>query len=278
MLSYRHAFHAGNFGDVVKHVVLVEILDHLSKKAAPFEYIDTHSGTGLYDLRSGDARKLQEHKGGINKIQADEFPELERYFEVVRAYNKPGALDFYPGSPAIARHFLRSQDRAWLFELHPKDFEILCRNMRSGGKIRVSCQDGLKGMNAIVPPASRRALALIDPSYEIKSEYDQVLDVVVKAHKKFSTGIYAVWYPVVDRNRIKKLEKGFVQRGIRNVQRFELGVSADSSGRGMSASGVFVINPPWMLYEKMFAVLPRLACVLGGQDNGCFKCDVICGE
>jgi len=278
LLSYRHSFHAGNFADVVKHIVLVEILDHLTKKETPFEYIDTHSGAGLFNLKSSDAKKLQEHVGGIQKIRSADFPELARYFEAVNAHNKSDVFDFYPGSPAIAKHFLRSQDRAWLFELHPQDFKSLCRHMQGDRKIRVACQDGLKGMTAILPPTSRRGLVLIDPSYEIKSEYDHVFDALVKAYKKFSTGIYAIWYPVVDRKNINKLERKFVQSGIRNIQRFELGISADSRGRGMSSSGVFVINPPWGLFGKMSVVLPRLARILGDHNNGCFKCDVISDE
>ena len=189
MLSYRHSFHAGNFADIIKHIVPVEILDHLIQIETPFEYIDTHSGAGLFNMESSDAQKLQEYSNGIGKLESEDFPELARYFEVINSYNEPGAFNFYQGSPSIAKYFLRPQDRAWLFELHPQDCKSLRNNMQNNKRIRVSCQDGLKGMAALLPPASRRGLVLIDPSYEIKSEYDQVFDAVVKVYKKSSTGI-----------------------------------------------------------------------------------------
>ena len=278
MLSYRHSFHAGNFADIIKHVVLVEILEHLAQKETPFEYIDTHSGAGLYNLTSNDAQKLQEHTNGIAKIEPKDFPELARYFEVINTYNKSSDLNIYPGSPSIAQHFLRKQDRAWLFELHPKDYESLSHNIRSNKKIRGSCQDGLTGMLSLLPPTSRRGLVLIDPSYEIKSEYDHVIDTVIQAYKKFSSGIYAIWYPVVDRRKIDHMEKKLIQSGIKNIQRFELGLSADTEERGMTASGLFVINPPWKLLGKMATLLPKLAQKLGEEDEHFYKCDIISGE
>lgn len=278
MLSYRHSFHAGNFADIIKHIVLVEMLEHLTQKETPFEYIDTHSGAGVFNLTSVHAKKLEEHTNGIAKLRLEDFPELARYFAVINTYNKTGALNFYPGSPAIARYFLRPQDRAWLYELHPQDYESLCNKMRSNKNIRVSCQDGLKAMAAILPPRSRRGLVLIDPSYEIKSEYHQVFDAVEKAYRKFSTGIYAIWYPVVDRRKIDMLEKKLVVSGIKNIQRFELGLSADSNEKGMTAAGMFVINPPWTLFDKMSRLLPRLAQILGDGNEPFFKCDIISGE
>lgn len=278
MLSYRHSFHAGNFADNIKHIVLVEILGHLIQKETPFDYIDTHSGAGLYSLNSEHAAKLEEHTNGIGKLEPGDFPELARYFEAINAYNESGALNFYPGSPSIAKYFLRPQDAAWLYELHPQDYISLCNNMGHNKKIHVFCQDGLKGMLGLLPPRSRRGLILIDPSYEIKSEYDHVFDMVVKAYKKFSTGIYAIWYPVVHRCKIDDLENKFVLSGIKNIQRFELGISADSDERGMTSSGMFVINPPWKLFDKMSTILPRLAQTLGKTQNHFYKCDILSSE
>lgn len=278
MLSYRHSFHAGNFADIVKHVVLVEILDYLIKKETPFEYIDTHSGAGLYDLTSSHATKLEEHTKGIGRLEPKDLPELTRYFDVINKYNESGDLKVYPGSPLIAEHFLRTQDRAWLFELHPQDYESLCDNVGGNKKIRVSCQDGLKGMLALLPPKTRRGLILIDPSYEVKSEYDHIFDAAVKAYKKFATGIFAIWYPVVDRRKIENLENKFVLSGIKNIQRFELGVSADSNERGMTSSGLFVINPPWTLFDKMSKVLPKLSQILSEGNGQFYKCDIISNE
>ncbi|WP_101758850.1 23S rRNA (adenine(2030)-N(6))-methyltransferase RlmJ [Oceanicoccus sp. KOV_DT_Chl] len=278
MLSYRHSFHAGNFADVLKHIVLVEILEHLVQKEAPFEYIDTHAGAGLFNLHSTHAKKLEEHTGGIGSLDAAQLPQLSCYFELVNGYNRGGTLKHYPGSPAFAQHFLRPQDRAWLYELHPEDYQSLRKNMQSNRKIRVEHEDGLKGMMAVVPPKSRRGLVLIDPSYEVKTEYDQVFDAINKAHKKFATGIYVLWYPVVERRQIDVLEKKFKMSGIKNIQRFELGVTADTKERGMTSSGLFVINPPWKLFDTMSAVLPVLAQQLGRSDGQFYKCDIIVEE
>lgn len=278
MLSYRHSFHAGNFADLIKHIVLVEILDHLIQKETPFEYIDTHSGAGIYNLKSANAQKLKEYSNGIGRLKPNEFPELARYFEVVRLFNNSDSFDFYPGSPSIAKYFMRQQDRAWLFELHSKDHEILCRNMRDNRKIKTYCEDGLLGMKALLPPASRRGLVLIDPSYEVKSDYDLVVDSLLDAYKKFSYGIFSLWYPVVERKKIDRLENKIIKSGIKNVQRFELGLSADSDGRGMTASGVIVINPPWKLFDKMTNLLPKLAQHLCDGDKHFTKCDILSKE
>ena len=189
MLSYRHSYHAGNFADVLKHIVLIECLEHFNKKATPFDYIDTHSGAGLYDLRSANANKTAEYKEGIAKLKRIDFPELSHYFDVIdrlnEQQNSTKGMAFYPGSPAIAHHYVtqpeRQKDKAWLFELHSSDFRILSESMATGSKamarkIRIKQEDGLKGLLSLVPPVSRRALVLIDPSYEIKTDYRDVVE------------------------------------------------------------------------------------------------------
>jgi 23S rRNA (adenine2030-N6)-methyltransferase len=211
-------------------------------------------------------------------LAVKDFPELARYFAVVRAFNRSERLDFYPGSPLIAHYFLRPQDRAWLYELHPQDYELLRGNVAKHRNIRVQHQDGFDGLKALLPPTSRRGLVLIDPSYEIKTDYDRVVQQVIKAHKKFSQGIYAIWYPVVDRKTVQKLEKTLIDSGIRNIQRFELGVSADTEQRGMTSSGMIVINPPWKLYDKLSQLLPRLAQQISQSDDQFFKCDYLVAE
>lgn len=278
MLSYRHSFHAGNFADVLKHIVLIEILESLIKKDKPFEYIDTHSGAGIFNLKSGDALKLQEHNTGIGKLNEQQFPELGTYFDVIRAYNRSPKASVYPGSPAIAQHYLRKQDRGWMFELHPKDYQSLTNNMKNSRKIRVMCEDGLKHLNSLLPPTSRRGLVLIDPSYEVKPEYDQVIKTLESGYKRFSTGIYAIWYPVVDRKAIERMEGKLIRSGIKNIQRFELGISPDSVERGMTSSGMFVINPPWQLKQTLSSLLPKLANTLGEDGLGRFKCDTLVDE
>lgn len=278
LLSYRHSFHAGNFADIIKHIVAVEVLEHLIKKDKPFEYIDSHAGAGFFNFKSAHARKLEEHAGGIDKLKEEEYPELARYFEVINSYNHGGKSNLYPGSPLFAKYFLRSQDRAWLFELHPEDFKSLCLNTGRQRKIKVACSDGLKGMESLMPPASRRALVLIDPSYEVKAEYNQVFAAIENAHKKFSTGTFALWYPVVDRPTIDKLKKKFIRSGIKNIQCFELGVRPDSDERGMTSSGMIVVNPPWGLYDKMSTLLPKLARTLGESDELIYQCEQLVAE
>ncbi len=278
MLSYRHSFHAGNFADVIKHIVLVEILQHLCRKDAPFDYIDTHAGAGLFDLASEPANKLQEFKGGIAKLSPPEWPELAAYFALLKGYNSPGKLEHYPGSPLIAQHFLRAKDRAWLFELHPADFVILDNSIAGDRRIKAVQEDGFNGLLRLVPPVSRRALVLMDPAFEVKDDYLQVVVSCTRAWKKFATGIYAIWYPVVDRERSDELESRFVNSGMRNIQRFELGLTADTDARGLTAAGMIVINPPWTLMDRMTALLPRLVAALGRDDGAFFRADTLVEE
>lgn len=278
MLSYRHSFHAGNFADVLKHIVLIEILEYLTGKEKAFEYIDSHAGAGLFDLTHGHAEKLEEYRDGIGRLWGGDWPGLSRYFEVIKAHNHSNNLIYYPGSPLIAMHFMRPQDKAWLFELHPTDFRRLEKNTHGNHQVRTTCQDGHQGVLAVLPPAARRGLVLIDPSYEIKSEYEQVFETTSKAYRKFSTGIYAIWYPVVERDKVRQLEHSLVASGIRDIQRFELGLAPDSDEKGMTASGMIVINPPWKLFEKMSLLLPELAGALGAGGMAHYKCDTLVPE
>jgi 23S rRNA (adenine2030-N6)-methyltransferase len=278
LLSYRHSFHAGNFADVLKHIVVIEILENLAKKEKAFDYIDTHAGAGLFNLGSENSEKLQEYRHGVGKLNARDWPELASYFDVIDACNKSKSLSYYPGSPLIATHFLRPQDRAWLYELHPEDAALLGQNMRNDKRARVMFEDGFKGLLSLLPPISRRGMVLIDPPYEIKSDYREVFETINKAYKKFATGTYAIWYPVVDRDRIDLLEKRFIKSGIKNIQRFELAISADTDERGMTASGMIVINPPWQLMATMQSLLPRLTACLAHENTAFYKCDVLVAE
>lgn len=278
MLSYRHSYHAGNFADVIKHIVLIEVLKHLSKKDAPFDYFDTHAGTGLYYLGSAQASRLQEYTNGVGKLKAEAWPELSRYFTILNKYNPSGTLHRYPGSPLIALDFLRAKDRAWLFEMHPADFELLKKNVTNDKRVRVTREDGFKGLLPLLPPVSRRGLILIDPSYEIKSDYAQVFETVNLAWQKFSGGTYALWYPVVERKRISQFENKFKNSGIKNIQRFELGLADDTRGKGMTAAGMIVVNPPWKLMGKMSQLLPRLVETLGESPGAFYKSEVLVDE
>jgi 23S rRNA (adenine2030-N6)-methyltransferase len=287
LLSYRHSFHAGNFADVLKHIVVTEILAYLCKKDKPFEYIDTHAGAGSYSLGSEHARKTGEYLQGIARLRARDWPGLAAYFSVVDAYNPFGTLRDYPGSPGFALHYLRPQDRAWLFELHSKDYAALCSFVLGDGKapaghsckkIRVQNADGLAGLQALVPPQARRGLILVDPSYEIKTDYQQVVNAVIAAHRKFATGIYAVWYPVISRSQASWFERKFAAAGIANVEVFELGVLADNDDMGMTSSCMLVINPPWLLKEKCQTQLPRLVKALDTSGEAFCRIETLCPE
>ncbi|HFB65691.1 MAG TPA: 23S rRNA (adenine(2030)-N(6))-methyltransferase RlmJ [Aeromonadales bacterium] len=278
MLSYRHSFHAGNFADVLKHIVLVEIIQHLLKKDKPFDYIDTHAGAGLYQLNSEQASKTGEYLRGIAQLNPSHWPELSQYFEVIKSFNRANELNCYPGSPLIALELMRKQDKAWLFELHPADFELLKLNTKKFSGVKTRQSDGFKGLLSVLPPTSRRGVVLIDPSYEIKTDYEQVINYLHKALQKFASGIYALWYPVVDRYRIDKMQRALLRMGIRDIQRFELGIAEDSSNVGMTSAGMIVINPPWLMFDKMALLLPKLAKILSGTDNVFYKCDILSTE
>jgi 23S rRNA (adenine2030-N6)-methyltransferase len=275
LLSYRHSFHAGNFADVLKHCICVHVFEHLLKKDKPFDYIDTHSGAGLFNLMGVDANKLQEFSSGIHRIQSSKLPQLRAYLAAVKAFNQSSTtrnIKFYPGSPALAAYFSRAIDKIHLHELHPQDAKLLSINIKElkssqglKSQIRVDVGDGLKNLQALVPPLSRRAFVLIDPSYEVKTEYDEVFFAVEKAYKKFPTGTFAIWYPVVERSRIERLERRLKNSAIKNIQRFELGIAPDADGHGMTSAGLFVINPPWTLFDSMSQLLPKLAPLLSNE-------------
>ncbi len=264
MLSYLHEFHAGGHADVLKHVVLLAILERLTAKAKPLRYIETHAGAGGYDLRAREAQKNREYAAGIGKLWArDDAPApVARWLELVRRFNGGDELVRYPGSPWLAREVLRAGDSAYFFELHPRAHEALARRFAGDGRVHVLRQDGLPGGIGLVPPPERRCCMLLDPAYELADEHEQVLDALLKAHRRFATGVYAVWYPVIERAWVRRLERALQATGLRAMDLFELSVAADAHGRGLTGSGMIVVNPPWTLREAMQTVLPWLVDVL----------------
>ncbi|WP_031433921.1 23S rRNA (adenine(2030)-N(6))-methyltransferase RlmJ [Methylomarinum vadi] len=269
MLSYQHGFHAGNFADVLKHCILVRTLQYLIQKDKPLFYLDTHAAAGAYTLNSDMARKTGEYKNGIGKLwgRDDLPPALADYVRWVRTFNGAGSLYRYPGSPWFASQLLRNNDRLALCELHVNEYSALKHNMAGDRRIRVLREDGFKSALALLPPRERRGLVLIDPPYEIKQDYQLVVQTLSKAYRRFAHGVYALWYPVVDRHRIDAMEAALRASGMRDIQLFELGAQADSSAPGMTASGMILINPPWSLREEMQSVLPYLAKLLGNQGH-----------
>jgi len=273
MLSYRHSYHAGNFADVLKHSVLIHILEHLKKKQKPFCYVDTHAGAGSYSLNSEQAEKTQEYLQGIAMLwQANDLPPaIAAYVRVVKAFNIEARLDNYPGSPMIARHLMRQQDRLFLYELHNTEIQVLRKSVAKDKRVHIAHEDGFKRSPQIMPPQQRRGLVLIDPSYEIKTEYSQVFETITQLYKRFATGTFALWYPVVERQRINELEQKIAASSLQNVLLFELAQRSDSNALGMTASGMIVVNPPWTLKAEMEQALPYLAKHLGLGNQGNYR-------
>jgi 23S rRNA (adenine2030-N6)-methyltransferase len=273
MLSYRHAFHAGNFADVLKHLVLVHIIEYLEKKDKPFCYIDTHAGAGRYALNSEFALKNREFEGGIAKLwQRDDLPAGVRgYVDLIRQLNQGKKLMHYPGSPMIAATLMRKDDRLFFYDLHSTEFKFLHALFAKDRRIRTFHADGLTDSPGLLPPKERRGLVLIDPAYELSGDYRLAAETLKKMDKRFATGIYALWYPVVERQQIRRLERSLQDSGIENIALFELGVASDSKKHGMTASGMIVINPPWTLEAEMRLALPWLAEVLGIERQGSYR-------
>lgn len=276
MLSYRHAFHAGNHADVLKHFLLIQLSRYLGQKDKPFWIVDTHAGAGLYALDTGYATQLKEYEGGIGKLwtRQDLPAPLADYVDLVRACNPnptraSDSLRFYPGSPWLALQTLRPQDRLRLFELHSSDSAILQDNFKDQGRrVSVTTGNGFDALKALLPPPPRRALVLIDPPYETRDDYTNVISALEQGLNRFTTGIYAVWYPQLARQEARQLPEKLQHLPITNWLNVTLTVHAPSAdGYGMHGSGMFIINPPWTLHGALEEIMPYLVQVLG-QDAG----------
>lgn len=281
MLSYRHSFHAGNHADVLKHIVLMLIIESLQQKDKGFYYLDTHSGVGRYRLFSEEAEKTAEFEEGILRLwgKTDLPEEVQRYVSQIKKINYGGKeLRYYAGSPLIAAQMLRPQDRALLTELHPADFPLLRNNFKEFANVVTKREDGFQQLKATLPPKERRGLVLIDPPYELKEDYDLVVKAIEEGYKRFATGVYAIWYPVVLRQQTKRIVKGLEATGIRKILQIELAVRPDSDQRGMTASGMIVINPPWQLESQMKKILPYLTQTLVPEGTSSWKVSWITPE
>jgi 23S rRNA (adenine2030-N6)-methyltransferase len=282
VLSYRHAFHAGNFADVLKHSVLTLVLEYMTRKDKGFYYIDSHSGAGMYQLADEYAQKTGEYKDGIAKlIDNDDLPEsLQPYIDLVKSLNEDtidenGEIALYPGSPGIARQFTRRQDSAHLFELHPADIEHLQAYSQRWNKSHVKQSDGYQGVLGLVPPPNRRGVVLIDPPYELKEDYIKAVRTIVNAYKKFATGTYILWYPVVKRELVGQMQDAFTKSDVRNVVQVEFCQKADTQEYGMTGTGLFIVNPPWQLTTQLEEILPYLKDKLGTQETSCTLAQLI---
>lgn len=298
MFSYRHAFHAGNHADVLKHMVLIATLDYLLEKDAALTVVDTHAGAGLYRLDGDYAGASGEATQGVMRLLASKgspgapaelAPVLQRYLDIVVGdFNPKGGARIYPGSPFITQHLLRDHDRLKLYELHPTDSRTLSANiaqLEAGRQIAVLREDGFGSATKFLPPPSRRALVLCDPSYEMKSDYARVQDFMAEALKRFATGTYAVWYPIIPRpeahdlpRRLKtmatKAGKPWLNASL-TVKSSKILTSPTGEVRrpGLPASGMFLINPPFTLKAQLAEALPQLVAVLGQDRNAAFALD-----
>ena len=290
MFSYRHAFHAGNHADVLKHTVLIATLQHLLQKDAALTVLDTHAGAGLYRLDGDYASTSAESADGILRLVPPAAlpalaPALQDYVDMVRAFNQGDATRVYPGSPFITQRLLRAQDKLKLFELHPTDARSLAGNiaqLEAGRQVAVLQEDGFEGVKKFIPPPARRALVLCDPSYEIKSDYLRVQALLQDALKRFATGVYAVWYPIIPRAEAHDLPrrlKTLAQKAGKEWLHASLTVKSskltkDADGEtvrpGLPASGMFLVNPPYTLQAGLKLALPQLVDILGQDRNATF--------
>lgn len=263
MLSYRHHFHAGNHADVFKHICLMLILTAMKRKEKPLLYLDTHAGAGLYDLTSEMGQKIKEHEAGISKLWGrGDIPELVKpYIKMIERINLDGKLRMYPGSPWVANQCLDENDRLVLNELHTTDLPILVDMTRHFRNMKVYHQDGLLALNSQLPPREKRGLIFIDPSYEIKSDYIDVAHAVLKAHKKFATGVYAIWYPLLKSGIHYPMLDLLEQSGIQNIFRAEFKANVDKDTR-MYGSGMLLINPPYQVDTQIKEVIKWLGKVI----------------
>lgn len=260
MLSYRHSFHAGNHADVVKHLTEIAVLQYLKKKDKPFVYHDTHAAAGLYSLFGEHAQKTAEFSTGIGQLWQTQLqhPLLQQYLALVQSVNPTTELAYYPGSPLIAKQLCRDSDHIQATELHPADYPLLAAQFANRRYSRIEKMDAWAGIRAMLPPLVKRGLVLIDPPYELKTEYQDVLKGVAQAMQRFPQATYAIWYPVIERDSIEAFLQSFVATGWRNQLRIELLVKPDSPGFGMTGSGMWLINPPYTLAAEMQAALSEI--------------------
>lgn len=277
MLSYRHAFHAGNFADVHKHAVLSLLLAALRKKDSPFCCIDTHAGAGRYDLQSAEGQKNREYLNGIGRLwgRGDVPPALDAYLAAVRALNADAAPEadgsaaprYYPGSPRIARHHLRPQDRLVLTELHSTDVVNLRNEFKGDPQVAVHHLDGYQGLKAFLPPKERRGLVLIDPAFELHDEVERAVEGLHAAWRRWPQGIYAFWYPITHRAFAQGIHQSASKLGISKTLVAEIEIRPPHSARQLNGSGMLIVNPPWRIEADLKAICNWLAPALA-EDGG----------
>ena len=276
-MNYRHAFHAGNFADAMKHVMLVRVLCHLLRKDKPFRVIDTHAGIGFYDLAANEAERTREWHGGVGRLDQPFAPELETllvpYRRLLDSSRQRHGPSIYPGSPLIVRELLRKQDRAVLVELHPADAALLTERFNKVSNIKVLHLDGWTALHGLIPAKERRGLVFVDPPYEERGEFERLVTELVRAVAKWPTGVYMAWYPIKDPSEIERVAAALAAALIRPALRLELMIERPTDTSRLNGCGLFVINPPWMLKEEADLILPALTERLAQGDYGAYRCE-----
>jgi 23S rRNA (adenine2030-N6)-methyltransferase len=279
MLSYRHLFHAGNAADVFKHALLTRLLIALGKNPKPYFYLDTHAGTGRYDLQHSWARKAREFDRGIGRLwgRADIPEALVPYLDTVRAENSGGALRYYPGSPLIALRLRRAGDRMAFNELNRTDCAELKALAGRARRVAVSLMDGYQTLKALLPPAERRGLVLIDSSFDRAREFPRIVRALAEAHERWASGIYAVWYPLMDTRTMEGFERNLRHTGIRKMLRLEFAVAPEQT-QTIPGSGMIVVNPPWHFDAEARVLLDWLWRALAVDGAGGSRVDWLAPE
>ena len=266
-MNYRHAYHAGNHADVLKHVVLTRVIAAMKRKDKPFRVIDAHAGIGLYDLSGIEAGKTGEWDGGIGRLAEPLAAEVEAllapYRAVIAALNPHGALTLYPGSPELALRLMRGEDRLIANELHPEDAIALERHFIRDGRVDVTSMDAETCLKAKLPPAERRGVILIDPPYEVKTEAEKAVRMLAHGLRRFAQGVYLLWYPLKADDTAERIIAAVTALGVAGTLKVELRVREAFVGGGLAGSGLAIVNAPWKLDEELRVIVPALAARLG---------------
>lgn len=279
-MNYRHGFHAANFADILKHVVLMRILTHLNAKDKPYRVIDTHAGAGRYDLGSDEALRTHEWRDGVARLdQAPLAPAVETLLapwrKAVAAARALYGATSYPGSPWFCRQAMRDDDRLIAAELHEGTYGKLVQAIGRDARCKALAIDGWTALGANVPPKERRGLVLIDPPFEDKDEFETLARALIAAWRKWPTGIYALWYPIKDRRAVDHLIEAIDEAGIGRLLRLEIDVDRPEAAGGLSATGLLVVNPPWLLMQEAEILLPALCERLAQGPRPRYRCEAI---
>ena len=282
-MNYRHAYHAGNFADVVKHAVLTLVIEHLKLKPTPFRVIDTHAGIGIYDLTGVAAEKTGEWREGIGRILGADLSEsaakaLAPYLAVVRRLNAPGALTRYPGSPMLARRLIRACDRLVANELHPEDHAELAKLFVRDRETKVLALDGWVALKSLLPPKERRGVVLIDPAFEERGELDRLVGGLKEAVRRFATGVFLLWYPIKDAQPVSAFRRKIADLGLPKVLAVELMIRAPDDAARLNGAGLIIVNAPYTLAAQLDSLLTELAGILAQGEGATFRIEDLGAE